>query len=473
MVPGTRDVPVEGGEKVVVVRVDDGARLSDAMHEGLARATGEFVAFLEPGDSVAATAVAAFEAVATEPTAMIYSDEIRRGAAFAKPDFSPERLRSQFYLGRVTAFRRSLVESLGGIRSGIDGAEEYDLALRVARASRAVAHIPAALVAGDGPRRAEDWGIAPNVEAAATRKVLSEHLAATGGGTVEEVSPSGIHRTRRPVHGAPLVSIVIPTRGSSASVRGESRCMVVEALRSIVEVSTYANLEFVIVIDDVAGDDVRSELTKLGGARLIFVEWERPFSFSEKVNLGVLHARGEFVLLLNDDVEVITPGWVEAMLALAQLPGAGLVGSMLYYEDDTIQHAGHAYYRLDVTHIGLGSERGAAGPWGGFLVEREVAGVTCACALVRKSVFVEAGGLSTLLPGNFNDVDLCMKVSTLGYQSYWTPFAELYHFESKSRNPRVAKSEIDTTWRRWEHEFWYSPFWPTDPHEVFPREAAM
>jgi GT2 family glycosyltransferase len=140
---------------------------------------------------------------------------------------------------------------------------------------------------------------------------------------------------------------------------------------------------------------------------------------------------------------------------------------MLYFEDDTIQHAGRAYIRLDVTPIGLHSPRGYAGLRGAFLVEREVAGVTAACAFVRRDLFISVGGLSPLLPGNVNDVEFCMKLSKAGDQAYWTPRAELYHFESKSRDPSVSKYEMRAAGGRWEHRLWSSPWWPTDPHEIF------
>jgi len=462
-------VAADGVEVIVVEQ--SGQTLATAIAEGIARATGSYIAVLGAADRLDPAAAEALAAVFETGVDAVYTDEHVNGSIFFKPAFSPERLRSQFYTGNLTAYRRELIERVGGVREGVEGAELYDLALRALTAAESVAHVDSVLVTSADVALASAWGTVDETALASTRSVLEEHLAATGGGEVESVSLSSVNVTHRTVRGNPLVSIVIPTRGTSAVVNGVERCMVVEAVRGIVENSTYANVEFVIVIDDVASADVRAELVRLGGERLRFVEWDQPFTFSGKMNLGVLHARGEFVMLLNDDVELITPNWLEPMLALAQLPKAGLVGSMLYFDDDTIQHAGHAYYRLDVTHIGLHSERGAAGPHDGFLVEREVAGVTCACALMRTSVFLEAGGFSTLLPGNFNDVDLCMKVATLGYQSYWTPAAELYHFESKSRDPRVARSEIDTAWGRWERLIWESPLWPTDPHEVFTRDG--
>lgn len=448
--------------------------LSAAIAAGLARATGDYVAIVGPDDRLTPDAVSAVEGgFALHATAeVLYTDETIDGRVFSKPTFSPERLRGQFYTGNLALYKRSLLESIGGISDDVDGAELYDLALRATAAATSVVHVPQpVLVAG---RAIEGiFGIKEATILASTRLVLERHLAATGGGTVETVRSRGVHSTVRAVHGEPLVSIVIPTRGSIATVRGTERCMVVDAVRSVVEKSTYRNIEFVIVIDDVAPDEVYDELREIAGDLVTFVTWSAPFSFSGKMNLGALHARGEYVLLLNDDVELITPGWIEPMLALAQRPKAGLVGAMLYFEDDTIQHAGHAYYRLDVTHVGLNSPRGAIGPFGGFALEREAAGVTAACALMSRSLFIEAGGFSTLLPGNFNDVDLCMKVAALGYQSYFTPNAELYHFESKSRDPRVAASEIRTAWGRWEHLFWDSSLWPTDPHEIFPAEPLL
>lgn len=450
------------------VRIVEGApSRALALSAALAAAGGEYIAIVEPGDHLdyAALGLFADTVLSGVDADVIYSDETVNGVKFFKPSFSPERLRGQFYIGNLTLYRRSLIDAVGGFREGIDGAEVYDLALRTTVQANTVHHLDYDIFAGGAVC---DWGIPEGDRLAATHSVLEQHLSNTGGGIVDAVHSAGFALTRRTVAGEPLVSIVIPTRGDRAVLHGADRCMVVEAVRSVCELSTYRNFEFIIVIDDVAPSDTYSEIHAIAGDRVRFVPWSRPFSFSEKMNLGVLHARGEFIVLLNDDVEVISPEWIEAMLGLAQLPKAGMVGAMLYFEDDTIQHAGHAYRKLDVTHIGLFSPRGAAGPFGGFLLEREVAGVTAACGMLRKSVFLEAGGFSTLLPGNFNDVDLCMKLYTLGYQSYFTPNAELYHFESKSRDPRVADSELRIAWGRWEHLFWDSVFWRTDPHEIFP-----
>lgn len=448
--------------------------LAQTLEAGINSATGTFFGFLDIGSSLPADALTAIASVLSDApeTDVLYTDEVSKDGTVAvlKPVYSPEWLRGQNYFGDLTLFRRSHVSSIGGVRLDVPGAEIYDLVLRAATRARHVARVSDVLCTS--PSRATSWGVDDETRMRSTRTVLENHLAETGGGIVNEVRTSGVHDTRRLVHDEPLVSIVIPTRGDHAVVHGSSRCLVVEAVRSVIERTTYRNFEIIVVIDDVAPQQVADDLVAIAGNRVSFVPWSRAFSFSDKMNLGVVHSHGEYLLFLNDDVEVISPEWMTSLLALAQRQDAGMVGAMLYFEDDTIQHAGHAYYRLDVTHIGLNSERGAAGPNGAFLLEREVEGATAACAMLKRSVFFEAGGFSSLLPGNFNDVDLCMKVAVCGYQSYVTPHAELYHFESKSRDPRVARYEIDTTWNRWEPLFFESPHWPEDPHKFYRKVSG-
>jgi GT2 family glycosyltransferase len=465
-----RDV---AASNVRVLEASPTATLAEVLTMGVAASSGDVIAFAHPLTTWDSKAVELFKAELNCGADVAYGDEVRGGALFAKPAHSPERLRSQFYWGGATAYRREAFDRIGGIREGFPGAELYDLALRASRSGVAVSHIGHVVTTSPGDQPPLMWDLGDNVVAGSTASALTEHLSQTGGGDVVAINAHGVHDTRRRVQGSPLVSIIIPTRGDSATVHGRERCMVVEAVRSVVERSSYRNVEFVIVIDTEAPAHVRDALGEIAGALVRFVEWDAPFTFSGKMNLGVLWARGEFSLLLNDDVEVISSDWIESMLSLAQLPHAGMVGSMLYFEDDSIQHAGHAYQRVDVTHIGLHSQRGAAGPWGAFTMDREVGGVTAACAMVRTAAFIEVGGFSPLLPGNFNDVDLCMKLTTVGYRNYWTPRAELYHFESKTRDPRVTRSEIDTLWNRWEHLIWPSPWWPTDAHEVYGADVGV
>lgn len=393
---------------------------------------------------------------------VLYCDETFTSASgdtepVLKPDFDAERLRCQFYFGSVVVYRMSLIRDLAGIRAEFRGAALYDLALRASRTARSIVHTTDQLFAADAAVR---LGAVKHDDLHLVRTALEQHLAATGGGVVEEVRMDGIHDTNRIIVGLPLVSIVIPTRGLWSADGDARKSLVVEAVRSIEALSTYREIEYVVVYDTVAETEILEILADECGPRLRLVEWTDSFNFSGKINLGAVNSSGDYLLILNDDVELITPGWIEALLALAQLPGAGMSGCMLLYEDETIQHAGHGYWRGDATHIGMFEPRNAPGPLDGYRVERRVLGVTAACALIARAVYFEVGGMTTLLPGNFNDVDLCMKVTTAGHQIYWTPRASLYHYESKTRVAAVRKYEVDVAWGRWGSRMHDPRFWP-------------
>ncbi len=446
-----------------LIAVAPGGDLAARVNQAVDASDSTFVAIIRPVGVLLPGAIAAVRARASDrPSAdVLYGNESVPGrggrpVSLLKPIFSPERLRCQNYLGELVFYRRSLFNAEGGLDASRPGAELYDLALRATRPAGSVDYLAVDLFA----RTVSAEALLDSDAIESTRAALVAHLDATGGGEVRSVGADGVHDTRRLVSGEPMVSIVIPTRGQYVEVDGVRRCFVLDAVRSIREMSTWHNYEIVLVIDSVAEQQVVDELLEIGGPRLRFVVWSRPFNFSEKVNLGVLHSDGEYVLLLNDDVKVITPDWIEAMLALAQRPGAGMVGGMLYYGDETIQHAGHQYEGGEVSHIGLDAPRGDAGPQDGYRVEREVAGVTAACALMPTRVFREVGGLTNLLPGNFNDVDLCLKTTWQRYEIYWTPHAELYHFESKTRDASVHAFEIDVAWRRWGFRIKESDYWP-------------
>ncbi len=454
-----RTIALPAGVRVAG-NVLDPASLADAVRDS----AEHIIVLVEAGASVDARAFDAIIAFASDhpDTDVLYGATARLRAddrvhPLRRPDFSPERLRSQYYLGPVVAWRREALLSLDGFRAGVPEAEAYDLALRAVRAGLTFASVTAFF---DRVPVGAQQTVLSSRGIDSVRRILEEHLAETGGGEIRRIDPRGAHDVRRVVQGEPLVSIVIPTRGLFHADDAGERCFVLDAVRGIMQRSSYRNVELVIVIDDVAEQRVVDELEALAGDRLKLVWWTEPFNFSTKVNLGALHATGEFILLLNDDVDVITPDWIEALLALAQLPGAGMSGAMLYYDDDTIQHGGHAYYRGDAAHIGSFVPRGSRGPLDGYLVEREVSGVTAACAMMPTAVYHEVGGLTSLLPGAFNDVDLCMKVTWTGHDIYWTPHAELYHFESKTRDPSVHAGEVQVAWGRWGFRMHDPRYWP-------------
>jgi GT2 family glycosyltransferase len=254
---------------------------------------------------------------------------------------------------------------------------------------------------------------------------------------------------RYEIVGDPLVSVVIPTRGGSAHIAGTDRVLVVEAIRGIVERSTYRNLEFVVVADAETPDEVIAALEELCGDRLRLVLWDAPFNFSAKMNRGAVVARGDYLLLLNDDVEIVTDDWIETMLGLAQQDGVGMVGAQLYFEDSTVQHAGQVYTGGVAGHAAFGWAGGRDDSIRSMTTDHEVSGVTAACALISRDLYFEVGGFTLALPGNYNDVDLNMKVRATGRTAVFTPWARLYHFESKTRDPRILESDLSTLQGRW------------------------
>jgi GT2 family glycosyltransferase len=396
----------------------------------------------------------------------LYSDEDHInldghvGDAFHKPDWSPERFRSQMYTCHLSVLRRSLVQAVGAMRAGFDGAQDYDLVLRVVERARRIVHIPEALYHW----RMGEASVVGNTDAKpyafeAGRRAVQEHCRRVGiAATVEHGRVPGVYRVRRELPRAPLVSVVIPTRGSTRSVWGVERNLVIEAVRSIVDRATYPHLEFVVVADTATPDAVITELRRLCGDRVTLVPYDRPFHFSEKMNLGVTAASGELLLLLNDDVEPIDADAIETMAALAMDDTVGMVGARLLFADDRLQHGGHVYAIGEPRHAFFGHAGDELGP--GFLlaVQRECSGVTAACAMLRAEVFDSVGGFSTVFPNNFNDVDLSLKIRRAGLRIVWTPYASWYHFESQTRAAGASDEELAALRNRWMPELCADPY---------------
>ena len=369
----------------------------------------------------------------------------------ARPDFSPVRLRSHDYLGDVVVVRRDILSSGAAAPAVEPLLLPWALALEVAARNGRVVHIPEALSQG-GERVRPD--------PAAVTRLIRGHLDRIGVPAEVVVRADGTADIRYTVDGSPLVSIVIPTRGGSGLLRGSEHVFVLDALTSVIERSTYRELEFVVVADEETPAEVLDQLVRLCGERLHLVTWSAPFNFAAKMNRGAAVARGEYLLLLNDDVELISPDWIERMLGLAQQPGVGAVGPLLSFEDGTVQHGGHVYRAGEPSHIALGLPADWDDAIESMRVDREVSGVTAACALVSAADFRSVGGFSTLLPSNYNDVDLCMKLRSRGLDIVWTPHAHLYHFESRTRIANIVPYERDALLRRWASRIQLDPYWP-------------
>jgi GT2 family glycosyltransferase len=476
--PGTHVAPAlerlgASDHRIRVLRREQNGGIVEASNDALAAATGGFVALLDHDDMLTPDALAAVRdhLEAHPQTDLAYSDEDKVGDdgrhydAFYKPAWSPARLTSQMYLGHLLVMRRSLVEEVGGFRPDYEGAQDYDLALRVSERAREIGHVPGVRYhwRATALSTASATDVKPYATEAGRRAVLDHFVRRGIEAEVTQIHPAGIFRVRRRIDPEPLVSIVIPSRGSAALIDGRFRTLVSGAVRSIVTRSTYTNYEIVAVLDRATPPAVVSELEALAGDRLRVVWFDRPFNFSDKVNVGVLAAAGEFVLLLNDDTEVISADWMEALVSPALDPNVGMVGAKLYFADGTLQHAGHFYHRLEAGHVGFGVGHDELGFMGLLLTEREASGVTAACALVSRALYLEVGGFTLTLPGNFNDVDFSMKVTSSGHRIVWTPHAELFHYESKTRTSTVQAWEIATMHRRWSFRMREDPYYWAPP----------
>ena len=255
------------------------------------------------------------------------------------------------------------------------------------------------------------------------------------------------------------VSVVIPSIGTAGEVHGSNRVFVVEAVRSVLATVT-TPLEVIVVSGREMPAAVEADLVSLDPAgRVRCVDYDAPFNFSATVNLGAAHATGNYLLLLNDDTEVIAADWMERLLAAAAAPGVGAVGARLLFEDGSLQHAGHTY-RTSIDHVGFGLPGNAAGRGGLLQRTRPVCGATAACLLTPMTVFDVVGGFSTLFPANYNDVDYSLKVRAAGFDVVYEPAAVLYHYESRSREAGVRPDEIERIQRRWLTRLADDPFTP-------------
>lgn len=436
------EVEALGDARIRVARLPRNLGIAGATNAAVALGSGEWVGLLDNDDELTRDALleVARTIVRDEPD-LIYSDEDKLdedGAhvePFFKPDFSPDYLLSNNYVCHFSVLRRSLLDAIGGFRAGFDGAQDYDLILRASEQARRIAHIPQVLYHW----RRVDGSTAMSATAKpetslAGRRALTDALARRGIDGVAEPGPyPNTYRVRRRIAGSPLVSLLIPFRDRASLLR---TCVL-----SVLERTRYAQFEIVGIDNGSVDPATRAVMDELAARdpRVRFVRHDAPFNYSALNNVGAAHARGEHLLLLNNDTEVISGEWLEAMLEHSQRPEVGVVGAQLLYADRRIQHAG--------VIIGLGGVAGhshlmlAHGHPGYFARPRliqNLSAVTFACAMTRRDVFERLGGLNeTDLTVAFNDIDYCLRAREAGYLVVYTPYASLYHRESASRGSDV------------------------------------
>ena len=449
----------------VLHRVENGG-ISRATNDAIAMATGEFIAFLDHDDLLVPQALAAMWDVLEAGTIdFAYSDEAILTPAgfvehpFYKPDWSPTRMRSQMYTCHFMVISKQVIDAVGGLRPDFDGSQDYDLVLRVSEHTDRIAHLSQVLYLWRSvPGSAADSTDAKPWAFESGQRAVQDHCDRLGIPASVEMTTPGIYRLRYTPNTMPLVSIVIPTCGASGRVQGEDRVHLTHALRSIMDRTTYPDFEIVLVADRHTPAPVLADAAEICGDRMRVSWFDGPFNFSAKINQGVADAVGAVVVLLNDDVELLTPEWLEEFVGRLEDPEVGLVGAKLYFEDDTIQHAGHLYISGSAHHPFRGYHRSHGGVVASLVIDREVSGNTAAACALRRDAFDAAGGMDINLPNSYNDVDFSLRVREAGYRNLWTPFVELYHFESMSREPTVQEWEFQYLRDRWGDAMYADPF---------------
>lgn len=438
---------LEKDSRIVYQKLLKNEGISGNTNECLKLATGEYIGLFDHDDILHPSTLYEYvKAVNEQDADYIYCDEttFKNGdinkmlTMHFKPDYAVDNLRANNYICHFSVFAKRLLEGEELFRSRFDGSQDHDMILRMTDRAKHIVHIPKLLYYW----RCHEGSVASGIDAkpyvvAAAKGAVADHLRRHGFTHFQITSTRAfetIFKIRYEIIGDPMISIVIPNKDHAADLK---RC-----ITSILEKSTYENYEIVIVENGSETKEIFEYYTSLKEYDNIrVVTYEKPegqngFNYSAVNNFGVKQTKGDYVLLLNNDTEVITVNWMEELLMYAQREDVGAAGAKLYYGNKTIQHAGVVLQlgaHRTAGHSHYGQSRENLGYMGRLCYAQNVSAVTGACLLVKKSLFEEVGGLDESFAISLNDVDFCLKLREKGLLNVFTPFAELYHYESVSR----------------------------------------
>ena len=442
-------------KRIKEIAILENKGIAENTNKAMTISEGEFIGLLDHDDLLAPNALYEVVKALNENNLaeVVYTDEDKVTADLEehfrphfKPDFNLDLLRSNNYICHFFVASRNLIKRVGGFRPEFNGAQDYDLILRCTEQAKQIVHIPKILYHWRVHKASTADNPASKMYAFdAGKRAIEEHLVrCRTKGTVQHTKDLGFYRVKYEICGEPLVSIIIPNKDQSEALK--------KCLDSIREKTSYRNYEIIIVENNSEEPETFAFYKKIAGEKIKVVTWEGEFNYSAINNFGVRHARGDYLLLLNNDVEIINGDWLTEMLSHCQRKEVGIVGAKLYYPDNTIQHAGII--------IGIGGVAGSVfvglpRAFSGYLhkasIQLDLSAVTAACMLVKRSVFEQVGGLEEKLKVAFNDVDFCLRVREKGYLVVYDPYAELYHCESKTRGAEDTKEKI----RRFQTEIEY------------------
>ena len=451
----------DSDNRVVYKKLEENKGISGNTNAALAMATGDYVGLLDHDDLLEPDAL--YEVVKRlqeKEFDILYTDEDKVNGDSTKymdpnfkPDFSIDLFRSHNYITHFFVVKRALISSVGGFRSEYDGSQDYDVMFRCIENSKDICHIPKVLyhwrmIVGSTAENPESKMYCYE----AGKKAIESHLERMKiPAKVEMTDMWGIYHTVYEVVGNPLVSIVIANKDLTDML---DRC-----IRSIQEKSTYRNFEFIIVENNSVEKKTFDYYEKIQQefSNVHVVVWEDEFNYSSINNFGVKHANGEYIFLLNNDTEMITPTAMEEMLGICSRDDVGIVGAKLLYEDETVQHAGVVVgFGGYAGHVFHGVPRNDLGYMMRPRMNCNYSAVTAACLMVKKSIFNEVGGLTEVFKVACNDIDFCLKVREKGYLVVYNAFSEWYHYESKSRGYEDTpekkerfRKEVEKFQKRW------------------------
>ena len=450
-----------GDDRIRYERLTENLGISGNTNKCFEMAKGDYIGLFDHDDILHPTALYEYMKVICDKGAdYIYCDETTFSGKSIdhmitlhfKPDFAPDNLRANNYICHFSVFSKELVDKCGTFRTEFDGSQDHDMILRLTRAATNIVHVPKILYYW----RSHAGSVASDINAKsyaidAAKGAVAAHLTACGfsGFKIESSRAfETIFRIRYALTGHPLVSILIPNKDHTEDLR---RC-----IESITDRTSYDNYEIIVIENNSVTDEIKDyyETLKMH-PRIKVVSYEGEFNYSAVNNFGASFAEGEYIILLNNDTEVITRNWIEELLMYAQRDDVGAVGCMLYYPDYTIQHAGivlgmgahrtagHSHYKMAKENLGY---------MGRLCYAQNVSAVTGACLMVKKKLFDEVGGLSEDLAVALNDVDFCLKLRKKGLLNVFTPFAELFHYESVSRGTDVTEEASRQNAERYNRE---------------------
>lgn len=445
-----------GDSRVRFCNLKENLGIAENTNRAFAMTKGEFVGLLDHDDLLAPNALYEIVKILQDhPQAdALYTDEDKVTTELdehfqphLKPDFNLDLLRSNNYICHFFVVRKSIVEKAGGFRKEFDGAQDYDFIFRCTENAGEVLHVPEILYHWRTHKASTADNPASKMYAfEAGKRAIEAHLERTGTkGEVSHTQDLGFYRVKYPVQGKPLVSVIIPNKDEKETLQ--------TCLEMLEKNTGYQNFEIIIVENNSTTDEIFRYYKELSGNRKIhLLRWGKEFNYSAINNFAVAHAKGEYLLFLNNDVKSINSDWLEEMLGVCQRPEVGGVGAKLIYPDNTIQHAGCVIGMGGIAgHMFVDMPADRTGYLHKASLLQDMSAVTAACLLMKKEVFEQAGGFTEELAVAFNDVDLCLKVRKNGYLIVYDPYVKLYHMESKTRGAEDSKEKV----RRFQTEIEY------------------